>query len=160
MLVTCPDCRREISDAAPACIHCGRPAAPARPPVETPKPGPARRHRLAGAAAGSGLTPRAVLRWVAVAAAIGLLAVRWRYGGRSEGADLLLSALVPLAVGAALLLMPVPEPTAARTPGARRRGNWGAWFSERDAAREFRWNVLSGWVFLLIGAVTLLSFVL
>lgn len=26
-LITCPDCQNEISDAAPACIHCGRPAA-------------------------------------------------------------------------------------------------------------------------------------
>lgn len=24
-LVTCPDCAREISDQAPACVHCGRP---------------------------------------------------------------------------------------------------------------------------------------
>jgi hypothetical protein len=24
-LITCPDCRREVSDAAQACIHCGRP---------------------------------------------------------------------------------------------------------------------------------------
>lgn len=24
-LIDCPDCRREISDAAPTCIHCGRP---------------------------------------------------------------------------------------------------------------------------------------
>ncbi len=26
-LITCPDCRREVSDAAAACIHCGRPLA-------------------------------------------------------------------------------------------------------------------------------------
>lgn len=95
-----------------------------------------------------------------MAAVIGLLAVRWIYGGRSEGMDLLLSALIPIAIGASLLLMPLPETTAAPAPGTRRRGNWGAWFSEQDAAREFRWNVLAGWVFLLIGAVTLLSFVL
>lgn len=24
-LITCPDCKRQISDSAPACIHCGRP---------------------------------------------------------------------------------------------------------------------------------------
>src|SRR5678815_707741 len=24
-LITCPDCQKEISDRAPACIHCGRP---------------------------------------------------------------------------------------------------------------------------------------
>jgi hypothetical protein len=159
VLVASPDCLREISDAAPTCIHCGRPATP-HPPMETPKPASSRRRPLAGAAAGSALTPRAALRWIAVAAVIGLLAVRGIYGGRSEGTDLLLSALIPLAAGASLLLMPVPEATAARTPGTHRRGNWGAWFLEQDAAREFRWNVIAGWVFLLIGAVTLLSFVI
>lgn len=31
-LTTCPDCGREVSTAAPACIHCGRPLAePASP---------------------------------------------------------------------------------------------------------------------------------
>lgn len=25
-LITCPDCRQEVSDAAPACPQCGRPA--------------------------------------------------------------------------------------------------------------------------------------
>ncbi len=28
-LLSCPDCSREISDAAPACVHCGRPNEPA-----------------------------------------------------------------------------------------------------------------------------------
>ena len=37
-LITCPDCKREISDSAKSCIHCGRPmtaieAAPQMPPV-------------------------------------------------------------------------------------------------------------------------------
>ena len=35
-LIACPDCAREVSDVAPACVGCGRPiaaAAPAR--VET-----------------------------------------------------------------------------------------------------------------------------
>lgn len=30
-LITCPDCGNSVSDAAPACIHCGRPLAAARP---------------------------------------------------------------------------------------------------------------------------------
>ena len=30
-LVPCPDCGAQISDAAPACIHCGRPAASLAP---------------------------------------------------------------------------------------------------------------------------------
>jgi len=37
-LVTCPDCGREVSDAAPACIGCGRPmesvSAPAEPSAQ------------------------------------------------------------------------------------------------------------------------------
>lgn len=24
-LIKCPDCNKEVSDAAPSCIHCGRP---------------------------------------------------------------------------------------------------------------------------------------
>ncbi len=37
-LVQCPDCKAEISDAAPACPKCGRPmGAPA--PVVAPAPG-------------------------------------------------------------------------------------------------------------------------
>lgn len=36
-LVPCPDCQRSISDAAPACPHCGRPAnAPATGPAPVP----------------------------------------------------------------------------------------------------------------------------
>lgn len=36
-LVKCPDCGKEVSDKAPACIHCGRPKPGDRPP---PPPGP------------------------------------------------------------------------------------------------------------------------
>ena len=35
-LVTCPDCRRQISDVAPACIHCGRPMRIAQAPATGP----------------------------------------------------------------------------------------------------------------------------
>jgi hypothetical protein len=35
-LITCPDCRNEVSDAAQACIHCGRPLA--LPVPQTSKP--------------------------------------------------------------------------------------------------------------------------
>src|SRR5215218_8455153 len=46
-LVTCPDCGNRISDSAPACIHCGRPAAagfapaPLDPAAVVVAPGPA-----------------------------------------------------------------------------------------------------------------------
>ena len=36
-LVICDDCGQEVSDAAPACIHCGRPMAAA---AEARRPGP------------------------------------------------------------------------------------------------------------------------
>lgn len=36
-LISCPECRREVSDKAPACPHCGYPinmgGRPARPPL-------------------------------------------------------------------------------------------------------------------------------
>lgn len=156
MLITCPDCRREISDAAPACIHCGRPASAVAPRMDTADSTPRRPHPLAGPAPASAVRPRAVLRWIAVAAVVGLFGARWAFGGESERTDLLISALLPLAIGAAFLLAPAPEATA-RTTGPR-RGNWGAWFTEKDARRESGWNVVAGWVFLLIGALNLLFF--
>ncbi|HEX5869727.1 MAG TPA: hypothetical protein VFY65_04910, partial [Longimicrobium sp.] len=158
-LIACPDCHRQISDAAPACIHCGRPAAPAPPPADPLATATARRHPLAGPAE-TGIAPRAVFRGLAAAAVIGLVGVRWAYGGRSEALDLLLAALVPIALGASLLLMPLPPAAPARTAGARRRGKWGEWFTEQDARRESGWNVLAGWVLLLVGAVTLIAFML
>jgi hypothetical protein len=40
-LIPCPDCGREVSSAAPACIHCGRPlAAPAAPDAAPAVPAP------------------------------------------------------------------------------------------------------------------------
>jgi hypothetical protein len=35
-LVKCPDCGREVSDAAPSCPGCGRPVAAAPPPPRRP----------------------------------------------------------------------------------------------------------------------------
>lgn len=37
-LIDCPDCGRQISDLAPACVHCGRPAGIAAPPPAPPAP--------------------------------------------------------------------------------------------------------------------------
>jgi predicted amidophosphoribosyltransferase len=33
-LITCPDCRKEISDLAPSCPNCGRPIKPVPPALE------------------------------------------------------------------------------------------------------------------------------
>ncbi|HEX8393041.1 MAG TPA: hypothetical protein VF665_11835 [Longimicrobium sp.] len=38
-LITCPDCGNSVSDAAPACIHCGRPIAAASPRTAAPPAG-------------------------------------------------------------------------------------------------------------------------
>ncbi len=35
-LVRCLDCQKEVSDQAPACIHCGRPSPRPQPPVFVP----------------------------------------------------------------------------------------------------------------------------
>lgn len=35
-LLRCPDCGKDLSDKAPACIHCGRPNIPAKAPPPTP----------------------------------------------------------------------------------------------------------------------------
>lgn len=40
-LITCPDCGGAVSDAAPACIHCGRPMAPASAVPTYAAPAPA-----------------------------------------------------------------------------------------------------------------------
>ena len=53
-LVKCPDCGKEISDQAPACIHCGRPKG-APPPTPPPPKKPRVRPQAALAALGGGL---------------------------------------------------------------------------------------------------------
>jgi len=152
-LVPCPDCHRRISDAAPACVHCGRPIAVSLRP--TPLPGSPRRHPLAGAGPADGPSTRAVLRIVVAAIAIGLVLWSWISDGGPRGRSDLTSGLISLAVGASLLLMPVPEPPP-RTPGARCRADWGQWFSRQEAQREFHWSWIAGWVLVLAGAALLL----
>lgn len=149
-LATCPDCRQPVSDAAPACIHCGRPSPAVR---RAPGPVPRRRHPLAGTDAADAAAPRAVLRSAAIGVVIVLLAGSWVLGG-PEGRGDLLSGLASLAIGVSLLLLPVPrEP--ARTPGAR-RADWGEWFGRQEARRELHWNRVAGWVFVAVGAAYLL----
>jgi uncharacterized membrane protein len=53
-LITCPDCGNSVSDAAPACIHCGRPMRP-QPPFQDqaqvpPRPSPYARPVAPGSA--------------------------------------------------------------------------------------------------------------
>lgn len=40
-LIKCPDCGKEVSDAASACIHCGRPIAPSEKPEAKKNTNPA-----------------------------------------------------------------------------------------------------------------------
>ncbi len=42
-LIKCPDCKARISDAAPACIHCGRPMQSRSPPAREESPEAAQR---------------------------------------------------------------------------------------------------------------------
>ena len=155
-LVPCPDCHRQVSDAAPACIHCGRPrpGAPLPRPAEAPLPG-RRRHPLAADPSGDTLSLRAVLRFAVAAGVIALVVASWMRGGGPEGESDLLSGLISLGLGVSLLLMPVPQ-ESARTPGARRRGDWGEWFSRQEERQEFRWNRVAGWVLVAVGVVYLL----
>jgi hypothetical protein len=154
-LVTCPDCHQRISDAAPACIHCGRPNVTAPPAPADVASAARRRHPLAGAAPRDTPSPRHVLRFVTIGVVIVLLAGSWIFGGGREGRSDLLSGLISLGIGVSLLLMQVPE-APARTPGARRRGDWGEWFSRQEAQREFHWNWIAGCVFIVVGTVYLL----
>lgn len=158
-LVPCPDCHRQISDAAPACIHCGRPNPLAvhptpRPSSGVPRPG-TRRHPLAGTdRTAAPPATRAVLRGVVVALVIMLIIVTWFRGDGAAGTDDLLHGLISAGIGVSLLLSPVPPPSG-RTPGAR-RGNWGDWFGGQEARHEFRWNRVAGWVCLVVSAFYLL----
>src|SRR5437764_8543945 len=48
-LVECADCGKNISDAAPSCIHCGRPMTALAPRVAEPKPEPSPGSRTSSA---------------------------------------------------------------------------------------------------------------
>lgn len=148
-LVTCPDCHHSVSDAAPACIHCGRPN-----PAVRPAPSPRRRHPLAGTDAANDASPRAVVRGACITLVMVLVGAGWVFDGGSGGRGDLLSGLISLGIGASLLVMPGPE-EPARTPGAP-RADWGAWFERQEARRDFRWNRVAGWVMVAVGAVYLL----
>lgn len=150
-LVTCPDCRREISDAAPACIHCGRPVAGVRKPAATVS---GRRHPLGASSAAPATSMRAMGRFAAAMVVIVVTLARWRYGGRSEGLDLVLAGVMPLALGVYLLLREVPE-----TPGVAgtgRRGGLNVWTAEQEARRGLGWSTILGGVLVVIGILTLL----
>jgi hypothetical protein len=78
-LVVCPDCYRQISDVAPACIGCGRPMTSllSQPPtgvtVVTPAPAPAR-----------SVAP-VIVAVAAIALAVGAVAFAWRAWSPSPG---------------------------------------------------------------------------
>ncbi|HET7462491.1 MAG TPA: zinc ribbon domain-containing protein [Longimicrobium sp.] len=55
-LITCPDCGREVSDAAPTCPHCGRPFKSAPP------------------------APRKPVAGIVVACVLGVLMLLWAHG--------------------------------------------------------------------------------
>jgi predicted outer membrane lipoprotein/DNA-directed RNA polymerase subunit RPC12/RpoP len=70
MLIICPDCGREVSDAAPACPHCGRPILPH--PAAT-KPAPA--------------APPKPIAGIVVACVFGVLTLLWAHGHAENPAN-------------------------------------------------------------------------
>jgi len=95
-LITCPDCRQQISDAAPACIHCGRPSHVPTPAASDPDgTGPLRRHRAIGRLER--------LHNAAVSVVILIAALLFTFEERSEGLSSLLEGLGLIAVGVILI---------------------------------------------------------
>jgi hypothetical protein len=64
MLILCSDCGREVSDAAPACPHCGRPL--------QPRPAAAPRKPIAG---------------IVIAVVLGVLTLVWTHGHADNPAN-------------------------------------------------------------------------
>ena len=154
-LITCGDCHQQISDAAPACIHCGRPNRPVTPGVP-PRPLPAasdsgraggpRRHQ-----------PARRLGWLrngAVGVVI-LAALLWiAFGeGWSEAVDNLLRGLAMLGMGVAVILSDEDQPTAPAT--RRSRKSWGDHFAAQDRQDDFQWSLIIGGILIALGIADL-----
>lgn len=96
-LVQCPDCGKDVSDQAPACIHCGRP----RPGQGAP-PGGADDEAGPSHDAGAGrFGPGAALTLLGALALAGGLGLLF-YGRSDYAAPLLVGGLAAAALGEAL----------------------------------------------------------
>ena len=75
MLITCPECKKQISDQAAACPHCGRPMRRAAPTAYAPQP--------AGQAAKRKEGPRPFLIFLLIMGVIMLFYFMFSGGGNS-----------------------------------------------------------------------------
>lgn len=144
-LITCLDCHQEISDAALACIHCGRPN---HPPIPTPAAsdpdgtGPVRLERA--------ISRVERLHGTAVWAVIVIGALTFTVEERSEGLSRLLEGLGLTAVGVILLGRFGIESAA---PG--NGGVWGGRFASKDQKQDFWVGLVLGGIAIVLGIVHL-----
>ncbi|HEY0021884.1 MAG TPA: hypothetical protein VGB24_03210 [Longimicrobium sp.] len=152
--ITCSDCHQQISDAAPACIHCGRPTSPPSTGV------PPRPLRIAGDFSRAGALRRSqpaersgLLRGVALTVVVLVLFLWIAFGEFSEGLESLLRGLGTLAVGVAVILSDEDKPAAPANRRARK--SWGDHFAAQDRQQEFQWSLIVGGIFIALGIVNL-----
>jgi hypothetical protein len=163
-LVTCTDCGQRVSDAAPVCIHCGRPMAASQVAVDAPpratsaEPiapramtsanpyGPRRKHWAERGTEWRGQSPAA---WGAAVLFVFSL-VAQIFFRRAEDDDLLGYGAVMLFAGLMLVLLRIGNDDAP-VPGRRRGGSWGNWFAEQDDRREVEWHAVIGVLMVVVG---------
>ncbi|HEX8317975.1 hypothetical protein [Longimicrobium sp.] len=153
-LITCGDCHQQISDAAPACIHCGRPNRPLSTGVAPRPMAAAGDSGRAGAHRQKQPTKRSAwLRNGAIAVVI-LIVLLWiAFGELSEGVESLLRGLATLAVGLAVILSDDGKPAA---PANRRsRKAWGDHFAAQHRQEEFHGSLVVGGVLIALGILNL-----
>jgi hypothetical protein len=153
-LITCGDCHQQISDAAPACIHCGRPNRPLSTGA-APRPLPAASDSSrAGAPRRNQPTRRfGWLRTAAVTVVILIVLLGIAFGEWSEGVDSLLRGLGILAVGVAVILSDDDKPAAPANRRARK--SWGDHFAAQDRQQDFQWSLIIGGILIALGVADL-----
>lgn len=144
-IASCPDCQRRIPLAAPACVHCGRPATPPAPSPS--RRGPVGQRRSPGVVGRFGLP----LPFLAAWAVFGLLLVgSVLYGGSSEVLSDVLFALQIASLGAVFLTWP-SDNREPRRPVAWGGRGWGRGFAERERQRELAWESVVGVALSVLG---------
>ncbi|HEY7768166.1 hypothetical protein [Longimicrobium sp.] len=153
-LITCGDCHQQISDAAPACIHCGRPNRPLSPgAAPKPMPVPSEFRRARALRRNPPTKPFGWLRTAAVAVVILAVLLGIAFGEWSEGVDSLLRGFGMLAVGIAVILSDHDEPAAPANRGPRK--SWGDHFAAQDRQQDFQWTLIFGGILIALGIADL-----
>lgn len=94
-----------------------------------------------------------VVRVVVGGAGLLMLLARFALTEPGSHARDILSDLITITVGLALLV--VPE--GREDPAAARSGStWGTWFADRERERTVQWNTIAGGVLVLAGVAGLL----